>query len=120
MKFKLDENLGFTIVEVLKEHNYDVSTIYEQKLNSAPDKKVIDICHEEGRCLITLDLDFANPFIYPPENYSGIVVLRVSRKIKLEELIQATKTFIEAIKTNKIIGNLWIVSSERIRIYQRN
>lgn len=30
------------------------------------------------RALVTLDLDFSNPFRFPPEATAGIVVLRVS------------------------------------------
>jgi len=48
----------------------------EQSLNGALDERVIDACTQEGRALVSMDLDFANIRAYPPSHYSGIVVLR--------------------------------------------
>ena len=38
---------------------------------------VIAACGSEARGLVTLDLDFANPLVFPPEDFAGIAVLRV-------------------------------------------
>jgi len=46
----------------------------------------------EGRCLVTLDLDFSNPFLFPPEDYAGIVVLR-PRRLTPDELYATVNTF---------------------------
>jgi hypothetical protein len=37
MKFKLDENIGYRGQDLLRQVGYDVATIVEQKLTSAPD-----------------------------------------------------------------------------------
>jgi len=66
MKLKLDENLGSRGAEILHEAGHDVSTVSLQKLGSTADRKLIEICRTEGRALVTLDLDFGNPFRYEP------------------------------------------------------
>ena len=68
MRFKLDENLGTRGREQLREAGHDVMTVREQWLCGRPDSQVIDICTAEKRCLVTLDTDFADTLIYPPES----------------------------------------------------
>jgi len=64
MRFKLDENLGRRGVSALRDLGHEVATVPDEGLASATDKKLIAVCREEGRCLVTLDLDFANPVLY--------------------------------------------------------
>lgn len=76
MKLKLDENLGRRGIHLLQADGRDVCTVAIQSLTSASDEALAKRCAEEGRALVTLDLDFANPFRFPPEKHAGIAVLR--------------------------------------------
>jgi predicted nuclease of predicted toxin-antitoxin system len=73
--FKLDENLGKRTGSLLSVVSEDVSSVLAQGLSGVSDDRLIDVCREEHRCLVTLDLDFGNAVHYPPMQYSGIVVL---------------------------------------------
>ncbi len=66
MKLKLDENLGNRGAELFRAAGHEVATVSEQLLTSASDEKLINTCHAEQRCLITLDLDFSNPLRFAP------------------------------------------------------
>jgi predicted nuclease of predicted toxin-antitoxin system len=118
MKMKLDENLGTRGKALLVEVGHDVCTILEQNLQSAPDPTVIEVCRVEQRCLVTLDLDFSNPLQYNPANYSGIAVLRLPRRPSQQDLLDVIVTLINALKTETIVGKLWIIKQGQIRIYQ--
>lgn len=76
MRLKLDENLGTRSAALFRRAGHDVATVRDQRLAGAPDRKLIEICRAEGRCLVTLDLDFGNPLLFDPARYSGIAVLR--------------------------------------------
>lgn len=117
MNLKLDENLGERGRKSLVDAGYDVATVGEQGLSSAADRHLIEVCRKEGRCLVSLDLDFSNPFIFPPDSYAGIVVLRLSRRPTPGDLDLAVQTLIRGLNHSPVFGKLWIVERGRIREY---
>jgi len=44
MKFKLDENLGSSSAEILKNAGLDVVTVQNEKLSGATDDHIFSIC----------------------------------------------------------------------------
>ena len=80
MKLKLDENLGVRGKHVLDAAGHDACTVAAQKLTAADDRHLIEICRLEGRALVTLDVDFANPLVFPPADYAGIAVIRLPKR----------------------------------------
>jgi predicted nuclease of predicted toxin-antitoxin system len=119
MRFKLDENLGNRGAELLRSAGHNVATAFEQHLNGASDPTVADVCAKENRCLITLDRDFTNPMAFPPKNYAGIVVLRLSSKTNGREILDVLHTFLRALNgRDNLTGKLWIVRQDRVREYQ--
>ncbi len=118
MKLKLDENLGRRGAEILSATGHEVMTVGDQRMTSAPDEHLLSVCHAEGRCLVTLDLDFSYPLRFPPHEYSGVAVLRPSSPITLPELHQCCTTLLSGLAQESIIGKLWIVEPTRIRRYQ--
>ncbi|MGH8932114.1 MAG: DUF5615 family PIN-like protein [Egibacteraceae bacterium] len=66
MRFKLDENLGCRTAALFRQAGHDIATVFDEKLNGAADDEVLAACVAEGRILVTLDLDFANPVRFDP------------------------------------------------------
>ena len=120
MKLKLDENLGGTAFRYLVDAGCDVSTVRLQNLCGTADRNLIDVCASEGRCLVTLDLDFSNPLQFPPEQYGGIIVLRLPKQPSGQDIIACLKTLIAAVPAGTdLSGSLRIVSKGRVREYGR-
>lgn len=118
MKLKLDENFGRRCIDIFSDAGHDVTTVASQHMSGGTDEAVIQTCHSESRCLVTLDLDFSNPLRFRPADYSGIAVIRLSGRASYTELLAAVSTFAKALETESIGAKLWIVEIGRIRIYR--
>ena len=118
MRIKLDENFGRRCAEVLVAAGHEVTTVAEQGMAGAPDEDLIQVCADEGRCLLTLDLDFANPLRFEPKSHSGIAVVRLPSKPCRDDLVVAVQTFVAALLNEAIKQKLWIVETGRIRVYR--
>ena len=118
MRIKLDENLGRMAVEMLSQAGHDVATIPGERLAGAPDDSVIEVCRSEERCLVTLDLDFANPFLFDPTLFRGIAVLRLPPKATANDLRALLDKLVDGLRRDDIRGKLWVVRPSRIRVFQ--
>ena len=119
MKLKLDENLGRRCIDLLTAAGHDVATVAAQNMTSASDADLIEACRAEGRALVTLDMDFSNPLVFPPNQYEGIAVLRLRVQPSHADLIAAVRTLVGALSVEQLSGRLWSVEAGRVRIYQQ-
>ena len=115
MQFKIDENLPVEIAELLTNAGYDAKTVNEQQLQGIKDPVLIDVCKHENRVLVTLDNDFSDIRAYPPEEFSGIIVLRVGSQAK-QHVIKVFQRILPLIDREPLKQHLWIVEETRIRI----
>ena len=118
MKFKLDENLGSRTAGLIAESGHDVKTVAQEKLSGTSDARLFEICIAERRCLISMDLDFADVLRFPPHNTSGIAVLRLPRVVSPNLLAGLVRSLLAALQTASIAGQLWVVEAGRIRVHQ--
>ena len=120
MKLKLDENLSERGCALLADEGHDVSTVARQGMESEPDTRVIEVCRQEGRALVTLDLDFANPLTFRPSDYPGIAVLRLPKKGSAKDFLEVIQTLATGLKKQELTGKLWIVERGRIRVFEQD
>ena len=118
MKLKLDENLGRIGEALLREDDHDVATVSSQGLTGTDDQNLIERCRDEGRCLVSLDLGFADPLHFRPHAYEGIVVIRMPGRSTPALLRTAMETLRKALQSADPRGRLWIVEPGRVRYYQ--
>jgi predicted nuclease of predicted toxin-antitoxin system len=118
VKFKLDENLGIRTQNIFRAAGHDASTVDGQQLCGCTDDRLFEVCRTEGRCLVTLDLDFGDVTRFPPERAAGVAVLRLPRNPSLPVLESLVDSFLRSLETTQLVGRLWIVEPGRIRIHQ--
>jgi len=84
-------------------------------MKGTKDTILIDICKDEDRALVTLDTDFSDIRSYPPQDFSGIIVLRVGSQAK-QHVIEVLNRIIPLISSEPLKEHLWIVEEMRVRI----
>lgn len=118
MKFKLDENFGPTVHEVFRKRGLNSRTVHEEGLSGSPDPEILAAAVAEDRVLVTLDKDFANVLIFPPEATCGVVVVNLPRRATRALLAVVLDSFLTACENQQVRGKLWIVEPGRIREHQ--
>lgn len=115
MRFKVDENLPVELAEELRAAGHETATVGDQRLAGTSDRHLSEVCKTEGRIFVTLDLDFADIRTYPPDEYPGLIVLRLARQDK-PHVIDMFRRTLKAVGHEPLEGRLWIVEEKRIRI----
>jgi predicted nuclease of predicted toxin-antitoxin system len=119
MNIKLDENIPEDAATIFMDTGYQASTVLDEGLGGKADPEVAAVCKAEIKILITLDTDFANIRAYPPEDYSGIIVLRLENQAK-PHVLSILARLLDALRQKSPSGHLWIVDEHRIRIRPGN
>jgi predicted nuclease of predicted toxin-antitoxin system len=115
MKFKIDENMPVEVVTVLCDHGHDAIGVVEQNLAGAADVVVANVCKTEQRVLMTLDLDFADIRAYPPEEHSGIIVVRPKVQT-VPSIVGLTEHVVRLLESSSPFGQLWVLDDFHVRI----
>jgi predicted nuclease of predicted toxin-antitoxin system len=113
--FKIDENLHPDVASFLRGHGYDAVTVWDQDLRGTPDANLAEVCRTEGRTLLTLDLDFADIRAYPPEEYPGLIVLRVAHQDRMS-VLETLGRVVPLLERESLDKHLRIVDEQSVRI----
>ncbi len=114
----MDENIPLEGIEFLQREGYEAISVIEEKLSGQKIGMIAEHIRSEEISLITLDLDFSDIRLYPPEEYSGIVVLRPHRQDKIS-IMELLKELLNCITMGEVLKHrLWIIEPGRIRIHE--
>jgi predicted nuclease of predicted toxin-antitoxin system len=115
LRFKIDENLPAEAAGLLSTAGHDAVTVWDQKMAGQPDANLAAHCKTEGRAIVTLDLDFADIRSYPPNEFAGIIVLRLARQDK-PSILAVLQRLLVILEREPLPGTLWIVDETTTRI----
>lgn len=77
LKLLLDENVPPQVATELRQSGYDVVHVRDVGLKGCKNSELMAFAHEKGRCLVTLDADFADLRYHPLGSHAGIIRLRL-------------------------------------------
>ena len=115
MQFKVDENLPPEIADILIQNGHDATTVLQEGLGGMADPGISDVCREEQRILVTLDMDFADIREYPLGYLPGTIVMRLDSQDKAT-ILDVFSEVIPHLSEDDLTGKLWLVEQGRIRI----
>ena len=115
MRFKIDENLHPDAAEFLRRQGHDALTVWDESLRGMSDEYLARTCRSERRALLTFDLGFADIRAYPPEEYAGLIVLRLGYQSRVHAMNLLPRV-LQLLKTEPLIGKLWIIEENSVRV----
>ena len=115
MLVKLDENLGRSHVELLRNAGHEADRIYDEGLSGETDSAVWERVCAEGRFFITLDLDFSDVRRYPPGSHQGILLLR-ARSRSRRAALQVLQRVLSEQQLDNLSGCLAVADEAHTRI----
>jgi predicted nuclease of predicted toxin-antitoxin system len=116
VRFLIDANLPRAVIAVFQKHGHDTVFARDVGLSEATDEQIASQARARGCALVTRDLDFADVRRYPPQQYAGIVVLRVPDDTVADRIARMLDLFLgDQLLVDALAGRLAIVEPERVR-----
>jgi predicted nuclease of predicted toxin-antitoxin system len=117
MRFLIDANLPRRAAVALRELGHECLDARDLGLAAVPDSHIADYVRTHGLILVTRDGDFADVRNYPPEQYSGIVIMLLPDCATANALTDALRSFVKnQAVMDRLPGRLAIVEPGRIRL----
>jgi len=112
-KLLVDENLSPKTVQFLRSKGFDVLSIGEDH-EGFSDAEIAGIAKEQGRVILTFDLDFGEIFFL----HGGSIVVLKTRSKKPRWINQVLEKLFRKTEADGIdpLGKLIVVSENRIRV----
>jgi predicted nuclease of predicted toxin-antitoxin system len=116
VRFLVDANLPRSTVAILRTLGHEVEFARDIGLAAAPDREIAARAKGTAAALLTRDLDFADIREYPPEEYPGIIVLRLPDDATAHAIGVAVERFVrEEAFLAALEGRVAIVEVDRVR-----
>ncbi len=98
--FLADENISPSVVNFLKENNFDVKDAHQADMVSKKDIDWLTLSCQENRVIITQDSDFSQLVFTQPINFVGIIFLRPGSFFSSFHIQTLTTLFEQVIEIN--------------------
>jgi predicted nuclease of predicted toxin-antitoxin system len=115
MKAKLDENLPLQIASRLRELGHDVHTTQEENLSGCDDSELWVQAQQEGRTLITQDLDFSDNRRFTAGTHHGVVLVRLHSPSRLR-LVERLQEVFQGEAVSEWAGCFVVVTDQKVRV----
>jgi predicted nuclease of predicted toxin-antitoxin system len=115
LAFKVDENLPEDVAAAFRDAGYEASTARSQGLAGVEDARLMEVARQEQRVFVTLDVDFGDIRVYPPDEYAGIIVFRMTQQDKTR-ILGAIRHMLPLLTTEAVTRRLWVVEEHAVRI----
>ncbi len=116
MRFLVDEDLPRSLTDLFERHGYEAVNVRDTALRGARDERIAAYAKENGLCVITGDLGFADLRNYPPSEYSGIVVLRLPRMATAKHVEKLMESLFEREEITSLLPGKTATSDARLRL----
>lgn len=105
MRFLVDESTGPWVAQWLRDHGYEVFSVFEQA-RGLDDEEIIQRAFAENWILITNDKDFGDKIFRDQKPHKGIVLLRLDDErsaIKIDVIRQLLENYADRLENQFVV-----------------
>jgi predicted nuclease of predicted toxin-antitoxin system len=105
MRFLVDENLPAELAEILNKMDHDAIAVVGSVLEGSGDEDLWRFAHDNGRILISQDLDFPlNVSPTPP----GLVLIRIPSRFDVDTMLALVADFFTGQTEDSLLGKITV------------
>ncbi len=112
MRFLVDENLPADVADILRRDGHDVLHVSLSNHRGASDQELWRLAANEGRIVVTRDLDFPLPEVPKPP---GLILLRIPDTFRRSQIGDIVTEFVDSDAFSQVEGAISVVSPGRVR-----
>ncbi len=116
MRFFLDSNMPYSILDLFKELNLEAIRSRDLGLARADDEEIVKYAIKNKYVLITKDLEFANRKRFPINSTQGIIILRLPFFFKANQVKKVLKDTLISMNIKELERSITIIKLGRYRI----
>jgi predicted nuclease of predicted toxin-antitoxin system len=116
MRFFVDADMPRSTLALFATFGHIGEYARDTGFGHAPDSQIAIHARRTGATLITRDMGFADIRHYPPEEYPGILILRMSDDAVAHTITNLLERFLKQTElVSQLPGHLVILESQRVR-----
>lgn len=112
-RFLLDADMPRSSAVVIRALGFDVKDVRDLGMRYAADREIIEYAQENGRVVVTRDLDFGGVLQYP--NHPGAIILRLPSEYTAKEINDILRQFLGSVEEQILKEAIIIVEIGRYR-----
>jgi predicted nuclease of predicted toxin-antitoxin system len=116
IKFLLDENIPYALIEYLEEKGFSVEHLKKIGKQGIKNGEVYKLAEEGKSWIVTRDADFQNYYKFISHDISGIILIKL-KMTNTSYLLKKIEVFFDKYKDKLSEKHLIIVEDETVRIY---
>ena len=115
MKILADMHISPHTVAFLRTHGHDAIRVNEILPSDSSDRTIVETARNEGRTVLTQDLDFSEIISLSRKSTPSLISLRLSSS-RVEFVNSRLEKILPRIRTDVAKGAIIVVEDERIRV----
>lgn len=115
LKVMVDEDLPRQAVQLLREHDYDATSVVEQGMGGWKDPPLWMAVQKAERYLVTADKGFGDIRVYPPGTHHGILLLRPDED-GIRPVMELLQRVLDSYNLADLVGAITVATPRGIRL----
>lgn len=85
------------------------------ELGAVPDEIIAQYALKHNAILVTQDLGFGNPYLYPKESLPGLIIIRPPAFCSADDINDLLKWLLRSVESDELYSAITVVDTVKIR-----